>query len=223
MTFFFTLPWRGRVVSGRASDARRGGVTVSQPGYRSKGETATPPRRSFHSRRPRERASLVSTPPGEGKRTSPLSARESAAVLLPGRSDHFQILIGTRYRRARGEDVPLVFDLVGGQRGDRIHLMHQLMIRCAEVTLPRLEQIVFCALLEVLDDGGRCRRFDLVDGLRHDLGGDVVAPGLVLRRLGVFPGEGRDECPGAGRFQKMMPDHRPGADEVALAGGPGQR
>ncbi len=64
---FFTLRWRGRVGSHRAKqDARRGGV-MHQLGHRSKRKTVTPPRRSFHSRRPRERASLVSTPPGEGE------------------------------------------------------------------------------------------------------------------------------------------------------------
>ena len=50
---FFTLPWRGRVGSHRAKqDASRGGVKVSQHGRRSRRETVTPPRRSFHSRRP---------------------------------------------------------------------------------------------------------------------------------------------------------------------------
>src|ERR1700737_4442797 len=74
------------------------------------------------------------------------STRERAAVLFLGRGNHFQGLIGTWYWRARGEDVPLVFDLVGRQRGDRVHLMHQLMIRGAEIALPRLEQIVLRAL-----------------------------------------------------------------------------
>src|ERR1039458_5341937 len=36
-------------------------------GGTSSGEPFTPPRRSFHSHRPRERASLVPTPPGEGE------------------------------------------------------------------------------------------------------------------------------------------------------------
>src|ERR1700736_6747752 len=67
-TRLFTLPWRGRVGSHRAKqDARRGGV-ISQLGHCLRGETVTPPRRSFHSRRPRERAPLVSTPPGEGNK-----------------------------------------------------------------------------------------------------------------------------------------------------------
>src|SRR5260221_3889091 len=43
------LEGEGRLAS---RDARRGGVTVSQLGRRSKGETVTPPCRSFHSRRP---------------------------------------------------------------------------------------------------------------------------------------------------------------------------
>jgi hypothetical protein len=65
---FSPCPGGGRVGSHRAKqDARRGGV-ISQLGYRSRGETVTPPRRSFQSRRPQERASLVSTPPGEGER-----------------------------------------------------------------------------------------------------------------------------------------------------------
>src|SRR6267378_8273003 len=64
---YFTLPWRGRVGSHRAQrNVSRGGV-ISQLGQRLKRETVTPPRRSFQSRRPQERASLVSTPPGEGK------------------------------------------------------------------------------------------------------------------------------------------------------------
>ncbi len=75
----------------------------------------------------------------------------------------------------------------------------------------------------MLDDLRRLRRFEVVHSLRHDLGGDVVAPGLVFRRLGIFLGEGRHERLAAGRFDQMMPDHRPGADEVALACGPGQR
>src|SRR5258705_13697569 len=69
------------------------------------------------------------------------SARESAAVLFLGGGDRFQIFVGTRYRWARGEDVPLIFDLVGGQRRDRIHFVHQLMIRAAEVAFPRLQNI----------------------------------------------------------------------------------
>src|SRR5664279_5162649 len=69
-----TLPWRGRVGSHEAKrNARLGGVTVSQLGHRSWRETVTPPRshrtmlRIAERERPRERASLVSTPPGEGK------------------------------------------------------------------------------------------------------------------------------------------------------------
>src|SRR6476661_9699894 len=59
------------------------------------------------------------------------STRERAAVLFFGGGDHFEVFAGTRYRRARGEDVPLVLDLVGGQRGDRVHLMHQPVIGSA--------------------------------------------------------------------------------------------
>src|ERR1700686_5689687 len=78
------------------------------------------------------------------------SAREGAAVLFLGGGDHFQLFVGTRHRRARREDVPLIFDLVGGQRRDRIHFMHQLVIRGAEVTRPRLQKIEFPALPEGL-------------------------------------------------------------------------
>ena len=50
---YATIPWRGRVGShGAKRNARRGGVTVSQIGYCPKRETVTPPRCSFHSRRP---------------------------------------------------------------------------------------------------------------------------------------------------------------------------
>src|SRR6185295_3651856 len=64
------------------------------------------------------------------------SARERAAVLFLGRRDHFKILVRAGHRRARSKNVPLVLDLVGGQRGHRIHFVHQLMIRAAEITLP---------------------------------------------------------------------------------------
>src|SRR4051812_28673606 len=84
--------------------------------------------------------------------TRTCSARERAAVLFPGRRDDFEILVRAGHRRAGGEDVPLVLDLVRRQRGYRIHLMHELMIGGAEVTLARLEQIVFGALFEMLDD-----------------------------------------------------------------------
>src|SRR5712664_2461873 len=40
------------------------------------------------------------------------SGRERAAVLFLGGGDHFQVLVGTRHRRAGGEDVPLILDLV---------------------------------------------------------------------------------------------------------------
>ena len=41
-------------------------LSVAREASRGWGDSLTLPRRSFHSRRPRERASLVSTPPGEG-------------------------------------------------------------------------------------------------------------------------------------------------------------
>src|SRR5437868_13921629 len=66
---------------------------------------------------------------------SVLSRREGAAVLFLGRGDHFEVLIRTRHRRTGREDIPLVLDLVGRQCGDRIHLMHQLMIGAAEIAL----------------------------------------------------------------------------------------
>src|SRR3954468_6113645 len=84
--------------------------------------------------------------------TSDTSARERAAVLFLGRRDHFEILVRAGHRRARGEDVPLVLDLVGGQRSHRIHFVHQLVVGAAEITLPRLQQIELGALLEMLDD-----------------------------------------------------------------------
>src|SRR5664279_3700560 len=62
------------------------------------------------------------------------SAREGAAVLFLSGGDHFELFVGTRYRRAGSEDVPLVLDLVDGECCDRIHLVHQLMIGGAEVT-----------------------------------------------------------------------------------------
>src|SRR5690349_11470644 len=97
------------------------------------------------------------------------------------------------------------------------------MIRTAEIALPRLENVELGAFLEVLDDLWPIRRLQFVHGLRHDLGGDIVAPGLVLGWLVVLLGEGADEGLGAGRVDQMMPDRRPGAYEVALSGGPGQR
>src|SRR6476659_10380459 len=73
----------------RSENVRRGGV-ISQLGHRSKRKTVTPPRREFHSRRPRERASLVSTRPGEGEnhtailrwRTGAPAVRLSAASMI---------------------------------------------------------------------------------------------------------------------------------------------
>src|SRR5213596_1801115 len=85
------------------------------------------------------------------------SAREGAAVLFLGGGDRFEVFVGPRHRRARGEDVPLILDLVSGQRRDRVHFVHQLMIRGAEVALPRLQNIEFRALLEMLDDLRRFR------------------------------------------------------------------
>src|SRR6476660_3004808 len=73
---FFTPPWRGRVGShGAQRNVRRGGV-IPQHEHGAKRRTATPPL----TRRPRERASLVSTPPGEGVRT-----RMRFSGTLPGR------------------------------------------------------------------------------------------------------------------------------------------
>src|SRR3954454_4679789 len=69
---------------------------------------------------------------------SVLSRREGAAVLFPRRRDHFEVFVRTGHRRARGEDVPLVLDFVRGQRGHRIHFVHQLMVGAAEVALSRL-------------------------------------------------------------------------------------
>ena len=79
------------------------------------------------------------------------------------------------------------------------------------------------ALLQVLDELGGIDRLHLVHRLRHELHGDVVAPGLVLGRLVVVLGEVGDECLRAGRVDQVVPDHRPGAEEVVLAGGPGER
>src|SRR6516164_2970477 len=126
--------------------------------------------------------------------------REGAAVLFLGRRDHFEIFLGSGNRRARGEDVPLIIDLVSGQCGYRIHLVHELVIASTEVALPCLEQVKLRTLLEVFDDLRRVGRFQLVDRLRYDFGRDVIAPSLVLRRLTVFLCERRDEILAAGCF-----------------------
>jgi hypothetical protein len=55
---------------------------ISQFGHCSRGETVTPPRCSFHSRRPRKRASLVSTPPGEGNEISDLAFKQQKTHLF---------------------------------------------------------------------------------------------------------------------------------------------
>src|SRR6185369_13690210 len=51
-TPFLPSPGGGGSACMSVANARRGGVTVSQLGHCSSGETVTPPRRSFHERRP---------------------------------------------------------------------------------------------------------------------------------------------------------------------------
>ena len=63
--------------------------------------------------------------------------------------------------------------------------------------------------------------FSLGEGLRDDLEGVVVAPGLVLGRLAVLLGEGLDVFLGGGRIDEVVPDQRPDAREIALARAPG--
>src|SRR6266513_2538005 len=98
--------------------------------------------------------------------------------------------------------------------------MHELMIPGAEITGPRLEELELCTSLPMLNQLRGLDRLHIVHGLREDLQGDVVAPGLVLGWLVVLLGEGRDEGLGSGRVDQVMPDQRPGPDEVALAGSP---
>src|SRR5258706_12269599 len=57
-----------------------------------------------------------------------LSARERAAILFLGGGDHFQVFVGARDRRARGEDVPLIPYLVGRGRRCRLQFRPQIHV-----------------------------------------------------------------------------------------------
>ena len=76
-------------------------------------------------------------------------------------------------------------------------------------------------LLEIGDQLVGVGRLGLVHGLRHHLERDVFDPGVVLRRLAVLLGEGRDEGLGGRHVERVIPDRRPGAAQIAFAGRPG--
>src|SRR5258706_10226165 len=101
--FLLTLPWmRGRVGSHRAKqDARWGGV-------KSWNETSPHPP-SFHSRRPRERASLVSTPPGEGESKAESERGHAAGVPVKDQcaGDRGLRLIAATQARSTHRSLPL--------------------------------------------------------------------------------------------------------------------
>ena len=123
-------------------------------------------------------------------------------------------------------DVPLVLHLGGGLGADRIHLHASSGCRRRGSSLrassarrtsrpSRRCSTIF----------GRVGRFQLVHRLRDDLERDVVAPGLVLRRLAVFLGEVLDEllragvstrwCHTSGQMPKKLPLPAPQATAVS--------
>src|SRR5262245_2961587 len=64
---------------------------------------------------------------------------ECAGVLLLRRRDGLEILARPRHGWAWLVDVPLVLDLGGLQRLDRIHLVHELMVPVTKIAWSRLE------------------------------------------------------------------------------------
>ena len=76
-------------------------------------------------------------------------------------------------------------------------------------------------LLEIGDQLVGVGRLGLVHRLRHHLQRDVFDPGVVLRRLAVLLGEVGDEGLRGRSVERVIPDRRPGAAEIAFARRPG--
>ena len=143
-----------------------------------------------------ERTEVRSLPSSrEARRMTSCSARERAAVLFLGRA---RSLRGLRSGRAPAglerEDVPLVLDLVGRQRR-RPHTSPASSDDPSRGNSPRASSAG-----RTWRPSRNARRSSAIRSTSVSfiacatiLSRDVVAPGLVLRRLAVFLGEGRDE------------------------------
>src|SRR4051812_16538819 len=92
------------------------------------------------------------------------------------------------------------------------------MVARPEIALALLHDVELGAFVEILHQLHTVGGFRLVHRLGENLERVVVAPGLVLGRLAVALGEIRDELFRRGRVDEVMPDHRPSAQEIALAG-----
>src|SRR6478672_10532443 len=75
----------------------------------------------------------------------------------------------------------------------------------------------------MLDDFRRIRRFYFIHGLRNNLGGDVVAPSLVLGWFSVFLCEGRHKRLAGRSIYEVMPNAGPGPHEAAFPRRPSKR
>ncbi len=151
------------------------------------------------------------------------SGRERAGVLFFGCRDHFEILIRSGYRTARSENIPLVLNLVRRQRSDGVHLVHQLMIGRAEIPCRVFNTSNFAPFSKCSTILVESADFSSLADCAMILDSHVVAPGLVLRRLAVLLGESRTKALVPGGIEQMVPNHRPCANKVALAGSPSQR
>src|SRR5262245_61367353 len=97
-----------------------------------------PALRSFHSLRPGHEA--VTRVPGERKRDPGPRKRTNralhrAGVLLLGRIDAFERLVGGGDRRPERQEIVLVLGLPFGLHGERIGLLDELVIPRTEVGL----------------------------------------------------------------------------------------
>src|SRR5262245_18066138 len=92
-----------------------------------------------------------------------------------------------------------------------------------EIAGPCLEQVEHGTLLAVLDQFGGFGRLYLVHRLAEDFHRDIVAPSLVFGRPVVLLSESSHECLRSWRVDQVVPNERPGAEEVALACSPCHR
>src|SRR4051794_8580450 len=133
------------------------------------------------------------------------ASREGTGALGPASRDALQVLAGAGNRVAKQQHVPLVRLLVPGLRPDRVHLVHELVVPTPEIALAALQDVELGAGFQIFDQTVTVRRLGLRDSVSENLHAEIVAPGLILRRLAPALGKGCSEGLGAWGIDGVVP------------------